>query len=112
MPRKPPKPCAWQGCPELTYSRHCGRHTKQDAARYNKYCRDPETNRRYGQAWRKARARYIAKNPLCERCRGEGRLTPAQEVHHVKPLADGGTHDESNLESLCKSCHSRITVGE
>jgi 5-methylcytosine-specific restriction protein A len=24
------------------------------------------------------------------------------------PLADGGTHDESNLQSLCISCHEKI----
>ena len=36
----------------------------------------------------------------------------AQEVHHIIPLADGGTHDEDNLMSLCKPCHSRITAKE
>ena len=40
----------------------------------------------------------------------EGRLTPAEEVHHILPLAVGGTHDENNLMALCKSCHSRITI--
>jgi hypothetical protein len=25
-------------------------------------------------------------------------------------LADGGTSDDDNLQSLCKSCHSRITA--
>ncbi|MEG0835608.1 MAG: HNH endonuclease [Christensenellaceae bacterium] len=28
------------------------------------------------------------------------------------PLANGGTHDESNLMALCKECHSRITARE
>ena len=41
----------------------------------------------------------------------EGRLTPAQEVHHILPFADGGTNDEDNLMALCKSCHSGITIG-
>ena len=39
-------------------------------------------------------------------------MTAAQEVHHIVPLAEGGTHDEDNLMALCKSCHSRITVRE
>jgi DNA polymerase-1 len=46
---------------------------------------------------------------------GEGKhnkeqRTPAQEVHHIKPLADGGTHDERNLMALCTPCHSGITL--
>jgi len=40
----------------------------------------------------------------------EGRITPAEEVHHVLPLSHGGTHSEDNLMALCKSCHSRITA--
>jgi 5-methylcytosine-specific restriction protein A len=34
-------------------------------------------------------------------------LTRAEEVHHIKPLAQGGTHDDENLMALCKPCHSR-----
>ena len=41
----------------------------------------------------------------------ENRLTPAEEVHHILPLADGGTHDDDNLMALCESCHSKITIG-
>lgn len=49
------------------------------------------------------RAAYVAKHPLCEDCEAAGRLTPVQEVHHVVPLSQGGTHDPSNLRSLCRS---------
>jgi 5-methylcytosine-specific restriction protein A len=49
---------------------------------------------------------------LCEQCRKDGKLTPAQEVHHIVPLLAGGTHDERNLMSLCTSCHSEITARE
>ena len=31
-----------------------------------------------------------------------------EEIHHKKPLSEGGTHDRSNLIALCKSCHSTI----
>ena len=54
------------------------------------------------------RDRYIQEHPLCELCQQEGRLTPAEEVHHKKPLAEGGTHARDNLIALCKSCHARI----
>lgn len=29
-------------------------------------------------------------------------------VHHIKLLAEGGTHDESNLQILCISCREKI----
>ena len=68
--------------------------------------------KRYNGVWPAIRRKHITAYPLCEICRREGRITAAQEVHHIIPLADGGTHDESNLMSLCKPCHSRITAKE
>ena len=35
-------------------------------------------------------------------------MTKVEEVHHILPLSRGGTNDEDNLMSLCKSCHSKI----
>ncbi|OPY59584.1 MAG: HNH endonuclease [Pelotomaculum sp. PtaU1.Bin035] len=55
---------------------------------------------------------YIAAHPLCERCGKHGRITPAQEVHHIQPLSQGGTNDYANLMALCTSCHSEITARE
>lgn len=37
----------------------------------------------------------------CCECGKAGRL----EVHHVKPLKDGGSNRLSNLRTLCVSCH-------
>ena len=54
--------------------------------------------------------RYVAAHPLCEECKKQGKLTPTEEVHHILPLSKGGTHAESNLMALCKSCHSAITA--
>ena len=112
MPYKPPKPCAHPGCPNLTNARFCPAHTRQDAREYERYRRDPATRKRYGRAWSRIRNRYISKHPLCEQCEAEGRLTPAQEVHHITPLSEGGTHAEANLRALCTPCHSGITLGE
>jgi 5-methylcytosine-specific restriction protein A len=101
MPKKPKRPCSSPGCPELTDGRFCPEHAKKEASRYEKYQRDPETRKRYGRAWKRIRDRYIAAHPLCEECKRQGKLTPAAEVHHILPLARGGTHDESNLMALC-----------
>ncbi|MDL2317714.1 HNH endonuclease [Eubacteriales bacterium OttesenSCG-928-A19] len=112
MPRKPKRPCSHPGCPALTDGRYCDKHQQLADAHYNKYRRDPETKRRYGAAWLRIRDNYIAKYPLCEQCWKDGKITPAQEVHHILPLSAGGTHDPSNLMALCKPCHSRITALE
>jgi 5-methylcytosine-specific restriction protein A len=45
-------------------------------------------------------------------CKQNGRLAPTEEVHHILPLSQGGTHDPSNLMSLCKACHSSITLAD
>lgn len=110
MPRKPKRPCSYAGCPELTDSRFCEQHAKQEAKRYEKYDRDPATRRRYGREWKRIRDRYVTEHPLCEECKKQGKLTPAQEVHHVIPLSKGGTHAEDNLMSLCTPCHSEVSA--
>ncbi len=112
IPKKPLRPCSHQACPNLTSERYCDEHAKQEAKRYEKYQRDPETRKRYGWAWKRIRDRYIKAHPLCEMCQESGKLTPAQEVHHIKPLTMGGNHDEENLMALCSSCHSTITARE
>lgn len=38
----------------------------------------------------------------------KGVYTPTEEIHHMKPLSQGGTHDRDNLKALCKACHARI----
>ncbi|MDY3620167.1 MAG: HNH endonuclease signature motif containing protein [Prevotella sp.] len=50
---------------------------------------------------------------MCERCREEGRLAPATEVHHIRPVEEGLTlrekeqlmFDPHNLRALCHECH-------
>jgi len=111
MPRKPMRPCSYPGCGRLTDGRYCGEHKQTTEKQYNRYFRDSDTNKRYGRAWKKLRARFLLRHPLCEQCRSEGRLTAAEEVHHILPLANGGTNDEGNLMALCMSCHSKITIG-
>ena len=110
MPRKPRRPCSYPGCGLLTDGQYCDEHRKITQDYYNRFERDPDTSKRYGRAWRLIRLQYIMLHPLCEQCKCEGRLTAAEEVHHVVPLTNGGTNDEGNLMALCKSCHSRITV--
>ena len=112
MPYKAKRPCKYPGCPNLTDRDYCAEHISQARYEYEHYRRDPETKKRYGSQWRKIRALYVKAHPLCEECLKHGRTTPVEQVHHIVPLSDGGTHDFSNLMSLCKSCHSAITIAE
>jgi len=112
MPYKPAKPCAHPGCPALTHSRYCDAHASQAHRDYNQYRRRPDSNKTYGRRWHTIRDLYIAAHPLCEQCLSAGRCVPAEEVHHVVPIDQGGTHADSNLRALCKSCHSALTVTE
>lgn len=108
MPNKPKRPCSFPGCPNLTDGQYCEQHRKQEQQRYNKFGRSPNANRSYGRAWKRIRDRYTEEHPLCERCLSEGRFTPVDEVHHILPVSKGGTHERTNLMSLCRSCHNKI----
>lgn len=50
----------------------------------------------------------MREEPTCRRCREHGRVREATLVHHVVPLAEGGTHSPGNLMSVCDSCHQTI----
>ena len=55
----------------------------------------------YGRRWRRLRWLVLAASPACEIC-----SRPATEVHHVKPISDGGEpYDPTNLKALCRQCH-------
>lgn len=108
MPYKPKRPCAYPGCGRLAESeQYCAEHQKNMDRHYNKYQREPASNKRYGRAWKRIRDRYIKAHPLCEECQKQGKLTPVEEVHHIIPLSKGGTNKYSNLMSLCQSCHTK-----
>lgn len=50
------------------------------------------------------RARIIARDLFrCVKCQADEDLT----IDHIEPWVDGGTDDEANLQTLCRSCNSR-----
>ena len=58
--------------------------------------------------WRRVRASYIQRNPLCKQCDSEGLLKGAEVVDHITPISQGGSeYALSNLQSLCKVCHDK-----
>lgn len=108
MPRKPKRPCSYPSCPRLCEGRFCTEHEKLENKNYEKYKRNPNVRKRYGSVWRKIRESYVKSHPFCEVCFKEGLMKQVEEIHHLKPLSEGGTHDRENLISLCQSCHSKI----
>ncbi len=110
MPQKPKRPCRYKGCPKLVSntSGYCEEHEKLMAKHYDKFIRSPEHNKRYGHHWRKIRARFIKGHLFCESCFAGGKYVLATEVHHIKPLSEGGKNDTENLMALCSSCHAKI----
>ena len=66
----------------------------------------------FSTAWKGMRE-YIKKRDgyLCQDCLKKGRITPAEEVHHIIHLTPSNIHDtsitlnEDNLISLCRECH-------
>jgi 5-methylcytosine-specific restriction enzyme A len=76
--------------------------------------RPSAARRGYGPRWRRARAAYLARHPLCVPCRAAGRLASATVVDHIVP--HGGDPvlfwDEGNWQGLCKPCHDAKTARE
>ena len=107
MPTKAGYPCRAPGCSAIVSAgAWCDAHKPPEKPRPSSHARG------YDNRWRKIRASVLARSPLCVHCRAEGRVTAATEVDHIRPLAHGGTHAADNLQSLCKSCHSKKTAGE
>ena len=114
MPRKPKRPCAYPGCPELVDGGYCEKHKKLVIEQYNKYGRDDFTKNFYkSPTWKIVRKRHLEQQPFCVECLKKGKTNKAVIVDHIVPIKDGGSrYDESNLQSLCWSCHSRKSVEE
>ncbi len=108
-PRKPRKPCKHPGCPNLTEENYCEEHGKLYVNE-----RGSASSRGYDSRWRTARNRFLKANPLCIKCKAQGKLTKATVVDHIKPHRGDKVlfWDESNWQPLCKSCHDTKTMTE
>jgi 5-methylcytosine-specific restriction protein A len=63
--------------------------------------------RGYGTAWTKLRQSVLRRDKgLCQPCLKVGRISRATSVDHIRPKANGGTDDDSNLRSICDACRA------
>jgi 5-methylcytosine-specific restriction protein A len=76
--------------------------------------RPSAARRGYGSRWRRARAAFLARHPLCAACRSQGRVVPATVVDHVTPHRGDQRlfWDEANWAPACKPCHDAKTARE
>lgn len=70
-------------------------------------------------AWKSCRDAYMkCCGGLCERCKVEGKIVPADIVHHKEHLNELNFRDPAvaynfeNLEALCQTCHNKEHGGE
>lgn len=112
MPRSAARPCRRPGCPNLTREgRYCAEHRRERQEDYEAN-RPSSSARGYDARWQRLRKMVLARDPLCSDPFGVHGDTavPATDVDHIVPRSQGGTDDESNLQTLCHACHSRKTV--
>ena len=65
---------------------------------------------RGGRPWRRIRDRILLRDRYtCQHC---GRVGEDNEVDHIVNVAQGGTDDDSNLQTLCPDCHKVKTAAE
>ena len=110
MPRRPKKPCAAPGCPELIKpgQTYCTKHRRETYKRYDEQ-RGTASQRGYGSRWARYARIFKRAHPLCRACELEGRVTPTHVVDHIEPIEgpdDPLFWDPSNHQSLCERCHN------
>jgi 5-methylcytosine-specific restriction protein A len=105
MPMLPKQPCRVAGCPVLG---HCAKHARpvvvvqQEKPRLYDDRRGSSTARGYDRQWRKLRADFLKRFPICRLCM----RAKAVLVDHIRPKVQGGTDAEYNLQALCMRCHN------
>lgn len=88
------------------------------AARVRKKTNWPTTSRQsrgYDAEWEKKRLRILERDRWlcqCPVCKAGDLVTYANQVHHIKSKASGGTDDDKNLASINDECHKRETILE
>ena len=96
--------CSVKGCTELARQGKCG-----ECKRKANNARAQVTSAWNSKRWRAFSKAFLRKYPLCFTCSGT-----AVHVDHIDGLGPDGPrgYDRSNLQSLCRSCHSKKTVAQ
>lgn len=91
---------------------YCARHRAERQRRQDRERSNP-LRALYGtQRWRRRARKQLASEPLCRSCSASGRVVPATDADHVMPPATKAEFFAGELQSLCRSCHSKKTSTE
>ncbi|MBS1262918.1 MAG: hypothetical protein MAG715_00083 [Methanonatronarchaeales archaeon] len=61
---------------------------------------------------KKNEIKYERANEVCEACGTDTKGTSLSlHAHHITPLEEGGTNNDSNLIAVCPNCHDRAHGG-
>ena len=87
----------------------CQAKSESRHKQYNNNVRDKRSASFYASPqWIRLRDLTMARAGYqCQRCKQQGKVTPATEVHHIVPIRVDWSKrlDASNLECLCHKCH-------
>ncbi|HCN5210834.1 HNH endonuclease [Enterobacter roggenkampii] len=111
MPPRTPKACRVRGCRSTTTDPlgYCEAHKGEGWKQYKPG--QTRHQRGYGTKWEAIRERILKRDKgLCQDHLNQGVAKSASCVDHITPKAHGGTDADSNLQSLCWSCHAKKTA--
>ena len=85
----------------------CSKHPKPN------WSKKPDAPKRVtGRKLQQLREQLFRRDPLCAECKRHGRVTLARQRDHIKPLTEGGTDTEDNVQGLCVECHDAKSLQE
>ena len=120
MPTIACRPCLHYGCSVLVSNgSRCEQHIRPSHGSFADPERGSRHERGYGSAWDRIRPRILLRDGgLCQSCLSKGRVNECASkkygafVDHKVPKFEGGTDDDDNLQTLCRSCHIEKTQSE
>lgn len=68
------------------------------------------TRRVRGREWMETRKRILERDSYA--CCACGQVGMMNEIDHIVPLEQGGSHADANLQTLCRRCHAAKTADE
>ena len=108
---KPLRKCKHPGCRMLTSEGWCPSHKPKVARKESAAWHHLYTDPRYH--WAERRADQLIREPFCRECAKRDLRVPATDADHIVPhRGDVFQFMTGQLQSLCRSCHSRKTMPE
>ena len=119
MPYASAKECGRGGCHRIVPhgTRYCEEHTKQKNKTDHELYRKNDVGQKLykTKAWENTRLYHLHEHPFCVDCLALG-IENATDLHvdHIIPLKDyeGDPLDPTNLQTLCRSCHTKKSLKE